>query len=95
MTELANDREDLRRKILRAMKTKGLSYRSLSAKVGLCCQRGHDGDQDHYRDEQYAQDTGPTSLRGGLVFFSVLGTTGLSRIWVTSVLPLRRCRQTD
>jgi cyanate lyase len=35
MTELANDREDLRRKILRAMKTKGLSYRSLAAKVGL------------------------------------------------------------
>ena len=35
MTELANDREVLRRKILRAMKTKGLSYRSLAAKVGL------------------------------------------------------------
>jgi len=35
MTELANDREALRRKILRAMKTKGLSYRSLAAKVGL------------------------------------------------------------
>ena len=35
MTELANDREDLRRKILRAMKTKGLSYGSLAAKVGL------------------------------------------------------------
>ena len=35
MTELANDREDLRRKILRAMKTKGLSYKSLAAKVGL------------------------------------------------------------
>ena len=35
MTELANNREDLRRKILRAMKTKGLSYRSLATKVGL------------------------------------------------------------
>ena len=35
MTELANDREALRRKMLRAMKTKGLSYRSLAAKVGL------------------------------------------------------------
>jgi cyanate lyase len=34
-TELANDRDDLKRKIVRAMKTQGLSYKSLAAKVGL------------------------------------------------------------
>jgi cyanate lyase len=35
VTELANDPEVLRRGILRAMKARGLSYRSMAAEVGL------------------------------------------------------------
>ena len=35
MTELANDREALRCKMLRAMKMKGLSFRGLADEVGL------------------------------------------------------------
>ena len=35
MTELVDDREALRRKMLRAMKTKGLSFRGLAGEVGL------------------------------------------------------------
>jgi cyanate lyase len=35
MTELVDDREALRRKMLRAMKTKGLSFRGLAGDVGL------------------------------------------------------------
>ena len=35
MTELASDREVLRRKMLRAMKEKGLSFKNLAAEIGL------------------------------------------------------------